>query len=192
MEDRDLLTSGLVQMHKSDTVYENKHRHRHENLPKTKFCGTTQTCRANKGGRRAVLNLNDWYNVPMYILSLILIYRCLWLTHMHTLGIQRVCIQCANCRQLNFYSGASLNGPSQKRTTSLERTHTKAPINFSMLLRRGKLNSQFIVTRFSILHAGGRSLLRFHISPTATFSMIARDKKLTRLCSPTFGDLRRS
>ena len=31
-------------------------------------------------------------------------------------------------------SGASLNGPSQKRTTSLERTHTKAPIDFSMLL----------------------------------------------------------
>ena len=51
-------------------------------------------------------------------------------------------------------------------------------------IRRGKLNSQFIVTRFSILHAGGWSLFRFHISPTATFSMIARDKKLTRLCSP--------
>ena len=33
-----------------------------------------------------------------------------------------------------IYSGASLNGPSQKRTTSLERTHTKAPIDFSMLL----------------------------------------------------------
>ena len=59
-------------------------------------------------------------------------------------------------------------------------------------VRRGKLNSQFIVTRFSILHAGGRSLFRFHISLTATFSMIARDKKLTRLCSPAFGDLRRS
>ena len=44
-------------------------------------------------------------------------------------------------------------------------------------LRRGKLNSQFIVTRFSVLHAGGRSLFRFHISPTDTFSMIARDKK---------------
>ena len=29
----------------------------------------------------------------------------------------------------------------------------------------------------SILHAGGRSLFRFHISPTGTFSMIARDKK---------------
>ena len=62
----------------------------------------------------------------------------------------------------------------------------------SPLLRRGKLNSQFIVTRFSVLHAGGRSLFRFHISPTATFSMIARDKKLTRLCSPAFRDLRRS
>jgi len=49
------------------------------------------------------------------------------------------------------------------------------------LIRRDKLNSQFIVTRFSILHAGGRSLFRFHISPTATFSMIARDIKLTRL-----------
>ena len=43
--------------------------------------------------------------------------------------------------------------------------------------RRDKLNSQFIVTKFSILHAGGRSLFRFHISPTATFSMIARDQK---------------
>jgi len=59
-------------------------------------------------------------------------------------------------------------------------------------LRRGKLNSQFIVTRFSVVHAGGRSLFRFHISPTATFSMIARDKKLTRLCSPAFRELRRS
>ena len=29
MEDRDLLTLGLVQMHKSDTVYEDKHYHRH-------------------------------------------------------------------------------------------------------------------------------------------------------------------
>ena len=34
MEDRDLLTLGLVQMHKSDTVYENKHHHRHKILPK--------------------------------------------------------------------------------------------------------------------------------------------------------------
>ena len=35
---------------------------------------------------------------------------------------------------VRVYSGASLNGPSQKRTTSLERTHTNAPIDFSMLL----------------------------------------------------------
>ena len=28
-------------------------------------------------------------------------------------------------------------------------------------VRRDKLNSQFIVTKFSILHAGGRSLFRF-------------------------------
>ena len=28
-------------------------------------------------------------------------------------------------------------------------------------IRRDKLNSQFIVTKFSILHAGGRSLFRF-------------------------------
>ena len=62
-------------------------------------------------------------------------------------------------------------------------------IKLRIIIRRGKLNSQFIVTRFSILHAGGRSLLRFPISPTATFSMIAHDKKLTRLCSPAFGDL---
>ena len=32
------------------------------------------------------------------------------------------------------------------------------------LVRPGKLNSQFIVTIFSVLHAGGRSLFRFHIS----------------------------
>ena len=62
-------------------------------------------------------------------------------------------------------------------------------IKLRIIIRWGKLNSQFIITRFSILHAGGRSLFRFPISPTATFSMIARDKKLTRLCSPAFGDL---
>ena len=54
---------------------------------------------------------------------------------------------------------------------------TNSSLGLGMAIRRGKLNSQFIVTRFSILHAGGRSLFRFHISPTATFSMIARDKK---------------
>ena len=32
------------------------------------------------------------------------------------------------------------------------------------ILRPGKLNSQFIVTNFSVLYAGGRSLFRFHIS----------------------------
>ena len=31
-------------------------------------------------------------------------------------------------------------------------------------VRRDKLNSQFIVTKFSILHAGGRSLFRFQTS----------------------------
>ena len=31
-------------------------------------------------------------------------------------------------------------------------------------IRPGKPNSQFIVTTFSVLHAGGRSLFRFHIS----------------------------
>ena len=31
-------------------------------------------------------------------------------------------------------------------------------------IRRGKLNSQFIVADFSILHAGGRSLFRFQTS----------------------------
>ena len=31
-------------------------------------------------------------------------------------------------------------------------------------IRRDKLNSQFIVTKFSILHAGGRSLFRFQTS----------------------------
>ena len=32
------------------------------------------------------------------------------------------------------------------------------------MIRPGKLNSQFIVTKFSVLHAGGQSLFRFHIS----------------------------
>ena len=32
------------------------------------------------------------------------------------------------------------------------------------IIRPGKLKSQFIVTNFSVLHAGGRSLFRFHIS----------------------------
>ena len=32
------------------------------------------------------------------------------------------------------------------------------------MFRRDKLNSQFIVTKFSILHAGGRSLFRFQTS----------------------------
>ena len=31
-------------------------------------------------------------------------------------------------------------------------------------IRRDKLNSQFIVTKFSILHAGGRSLFTFQTS----------------------------
>ncbi len=36
------------------------------------------------------------------------------------------------------YSGASLNGPSQKRPTSLERTPTKAQIDFSMHLMQNQ------------------------------------------------------
>ena len=35
---------------------------------------------------------------------------------------------------------------------------------YDFIIRPGKLNSQFIVTNFSVLHAGGRSLFRFHIS----------------------------
>ena len=62
-------------------------------------------------------------------------------------------------------------------TESLGTRQQHAKLVAAEPLRRGKLNSQFIVTRFSILHAGGRSLFRFHISPTATFSMSARDKK---------------
>ena len=65
-------------------------------------------------------------------------------------------------------------------------THTSW---LSCRIRRAKLNSQFIVTRFSVLHAGGRSLFRLHISPTATFSMIARDKKQDCVRQPS-GDLR--
>ena len=53
--------------------------------------------------------------------------------------------------------------------------------------------TKFTVYRHKIFHfACGRAvIIQIHISPTATFSM-ARDKKLTRLCSPAFGDLRRS
>ena len=39
----------------------------------------------------------------------------------------------SNCTK-ELYSGTSHNGPSQKRTTSLERTNAKAPIDFSMQL----------------------------------------------------------
>ena len=42
----------------------------------------------------------------------------------------------------------------------------KGRVNAMMMacIRRDKLNSQFIVTKFSILHAGGRSLFRFRTS----------------------------
>ena len=40
----------------------------------------------------------------------------------------------------------------------------------SPCIRRDKLNSQFIVTKFSILHAGGRSLFRFQTSREAKSS----------------------
>ena len=39
-------------------------------------------------------------------------------------------------------------------------------------LRRDKLNSQFIVTKFSILHAGGRSLFRFQICRETRMAML--------------------
>ena len=39
-------------------------------------------------------------------------------------------------------------------------------------LRRDKLNSQFIVTKFSILHAGGRSLFRFQTSRETRMAML--------------------
>ena len=48
------------------------------------------------------------------------------------------------------------------------------------LYRRGKAGqTKFTVYRHKIFYfaCGGRSLFRFHIGPTATFSMIARDKK---------------
>ena len=37
-------------------------------------------------------------------------------------------------------------------------------VNGAVALRRDKLNSQFINTKFSILHASGRSLFRFQTS----------------------------
>ena len=72
-------------MHKSDTVYENKHHHRHEYVP-----NTSQTCTANKGGRRAVLSR---YN----LLSLVLIYRIL-VANIHTLGTPLPKGLCSVCK----------------------------------------------------------------------------------------------
>ena len=39
-------------------------------------------------------------------------------------------------------------------------------------IRRDKLNSQFIITKFSILHAGGRSLFRFQTSRETRMAML--------------------
>ena len=39
-------------------------------------------------------------------------------------------------------------------------------------VRRDKLNSQFIVTKFSILHAGGWSLFRFQTSREIRMAML--------------------
>ena len=81
-EDRDLLTSGLVQMHKSDTVYENKHHHRNENLPKklvyTKFCCTTRHARLIKvvGGSGKCAHVHTFTCTDTQIL----------VTNIHTLG----------------------------------------------------------------------------------------------------------
>ena len=47
---------------------------------------------------------------------------------------------------------------------SLLRKYTFVQAPDTEVIRPGKLNSQFIVTNFSVLHAGGRSLFRFHIS----------------------------
>ena len=44
-------------------------------------------------------------------------------------------------------------------------------------LRPGKLNSQFIVTTFSVLHAGVRSLFRFHIRYSVNKPQITGNKK---------------
>ena len=44
-------------------------------------------------------------------------------------------------------------------------------------IRLGKLNSQFIVTTFSVLHAGGRSLFRFHIRYSVNKPQITGNKK---------------
>ena len=44
-------------------------------------------------------------------------------------------------------------------------------------IRPGKLNSQFIFTTFSVLHAGGRSLFRFHIRYCVNKPQITRNKK---------------
>ena len=44
-------------------------------------------------------------------------------------------------------------------------------------VRLGKLNSQFIVTTFSVLHAGGRSLFRFHIRYSVNKAQITGNNK---------------
>ena len=49
--------------------------------------------------------------------------------------------------------------------------------NWENLIRPGKLNSQFIVTTFSVLHAGGRSLFRFHIRYSVNKPQITGNKK---------------
>ena len=44
-------------------------------------------------------------------------------------------------------------------------------------LRRDKLDSQFIVAKFSILHVGGRSLFIFHIGETTLLELtVARSR----------------
>jgi hypothetical protein len=39
-------------------------------------------------------------------------------------------------------------------------TSLQAPIRFASITRQGKLNSEFIVTDFSILHAGGAVIIQ--------------------------------
>ena len=50
-------------------------------------------------------------------------------------------------------------------------------IGSAFLIRRDKQNSQFIVTKFSILHAGGRSLFRFQTIRETRMAICSRSSR---------------
>ena len=62
------------------------------------------------------------------------------------------------CHSTPLLDSASKNMPLKEYFSGLS-----LPV-VGFMIRRDKLNSQFIVAKSSILHAGGRSLFRFHTS----------------------------